>query len=747
MAQQETPSPMAKKASAKTDKAVLKRMHELREWIHTANAAYYGGQDSGISDAEYDRWLVELMAIEEDHPEWVTPDSPTQRVGAPLEEGSSFEKVEHAVPMLSIASLFAEEEVRDFEEKIERFLGVDDDRQLSWSVEPKFDGVSASLTYEKGVFVRGITRGNGKVGEDITANLKTIRNLPLRLQEGLFPIPDLLEVRGEVLIATARFHEFNKERVARDQPLLANARNATAGALRRNDPAEVARYPLEFYSYSAPRIEYHGKSAGADVGLFGEEAPVAAQASGGSAESGSIESQSQLFEALQAWGFPVSGYQEVAHGLDECLAYHDRLEAGRDAIPFEIDGVVCKLDGFAIRERLGRTARSTRWQYAHKFAPRSEVSTLLAIEIQVGTKGRLTPRAHLVPVGVGGVTVRHATLHNEEHVQNLGLHPGDRVYLERAGDVIPQVTGVASLAKGTAPEEWERGLPASLRDAEGELRNGVVWRFAQDFVMPEQCPACGTNVERSGKYVICPNSLGCIPQRMGRTILFAARAGIEIESIGEKGVEQLFTEGLISSPADLFYLKKEDLMELEGWGEKSAANLIKELAASRNIPFGKFLSSLAIPGLGGTVGDLLATNFASLEELQAADSDTLQHIDGLGPVTTGHILEWFEEPQNLAMLERMFDGGVTLVHTDKSEGGVLDGLRVVFTGTLEGITRAEAKKWVEDAGGKVSSSISAKTDLLIQGGKPGSKAKKALDLGVEVLDEAQFRERLGQPPE
>ena len=733
---------MEKKASSKVDAVV--RVAELRDWIHTANAAYYGGKDSGVSDAQYDRWLQELIALETQHPALLTSDSPTQRVGAPLEEGSSFKKVEHAVPMLSIESLFAEEDVRDFEEKIERFLGLDESRELTWSVEPKFDGVSASLTYENGVFVRGITRGNGKVGEDITANLKTIRNLPLRLKAGKYPVPVLLEVRGEVLISTARFEAFNLERVERGQPLLANARNATAGALRRNDPAEVARYPLEFYSYSAPRIQFEGQvpSEGVpDTDLFGG-AVEESKAQGASTDI-AIESQSELFGALEQWGFPVSGYQEIAQGLDECLAYHDRLEEGRDDIPFEIDGVVCKLDGFAIRERLGRTARSMRWQYAHKFAPRSEVSTLLAIEIQVGTKGRLTPRAHLVPVGVGGVTVRHATLHNEEHVQNLGLHPGDRVFLERAGDVIPQVTGVAALAKGEAPEDWDAGLPESLKGADGKLRKGVVAGFGQDFAMPEKCPACGVSVERSGKYVICPNSLGCIPQRMGRTILFAARAGIEIESIGEKGVEQLFTEGLISSPADLFFLKKEDLMELEGWGEKSAANLVAELAASREIPFGKFLSALAIPGLGGTVGDLLASNFVSLDDLRAADAETLQHIDGLGPVTTGHIVEWFAEPENVALLERMFAGGVTLKHSAKSEGGALAGLRVVFTGTLENITRAEAKKMVEDAGGKVSSSISAKTDLLIQGGKPGSKAKKAEELGVEVLDESQFRARLG----
>ncbi|MCA9001156.1 MAG: NAD-dependent DNA ligase LigA, partial [Planctomycetes bacterium] len=600
-------------------------------------------------------------------------------------------------------------------------------------------GVSASLIYENGLFVRGITRGDGKVGEDITSNLKTIRNLPLRLKEGKYPIPELLEVRGEVLISTERFLAFNKERIERGQPMLANARNATAGALRRNDPAEVARYPLEFYSYSAPRIVFSGAPPQGEVGLFGESVAEAKA----EAPEVAIASQSELFGALVEWGLPVSGYQEVAHGLEECLAYHDRLEEGRDDLPFEIDGVVCKLDDFAIRERLGRTARATRWQFAHKFAPRSEVSTLLAIEIQVGAKGRLTPRAHLLPVGVGGVIVRHATLHNEEHVKNLGLHPGDRVFLERAGDVIPQVTGVAALAKGKAPANWQEELPDSVKDAAGKPRQGIIWKFGQEFAMPETCPACGAAVERSGKYVICPNSLGCEPQRMGRTVLFAARAGIEIESIGEKGIEQMFQAGLISSPADLFHLKYEDLVGLDGWGQKSAANLIQELEASREIPFGKFLSALAIPGLGGTVGELLAANFSSLEELKAADAEVLQHINGLGPVTTGQILAWFAEPANLALLDRFFAGGVHLTYGRKGAGGALAGMRVVFTGTLEGITRAEAKKMVEDAGGTVSSSISSKTDLLIQGGTPGSKAKKAQELGIEVLNEAEFRARLG----
>ena len=701
-------------ASAADKRKAAKLAAQLSE----ANHAYYVEGASSVSDAQYDAWFRELLALERAHPELRGPDSPTQRVGAPLPEGSSFEKVPHAVPMLSIESLFEAEQVLDFEGKIRRFLGVEEGEILEFSVEPKFDGVSAALIYEKGRLVRGLTRGDGEVGEDIFANLRTVRNIPLQLAGDAKDWPDLLEVRGEVLIARDRFEEFNERRVAEGLPRLANARNATSGALRRNDPAEVARYPLEFHTYSAPRME------------------------GGALRS---ETQSALFEILQGWGLPISGYQEVAKGIDACLAYHARIEAARDEIPFEMDGIVAKLDRFDLRQRLGRTARATRWQYAHKFAPREEISTLLAIEVQVGAKGRLTPRAHVAPVHVGGVVVRHTTLHNEDNVQSLGLHPGDRVFLKRAGDVIPQITGVAELAKGKPPKEWLEQRPESLLADDGELRPGVIAGYGEAFAMPERCPACGTPVVRSGKYVTCPNVRGCLPQRMGRTIHFAARAGIEIESIGEKGIAQLFEAGLIEDPAGLFLLREEDLLQLERWGEKSARNLVRELEGSKQIPFGKFLASLAIPGLGETVGDLLAGHFATWDELVASDADTLEHIDGLGPKTTAQLLAWFGDEHNLAMVERFWKAGVTLVYPDSQAGGSLQGKRVVFTGTLQHTTRAEAKKLVEDAGGKVSSSVSSKTHVLVQGGKPGSKAKKAEELGLEVWDEPTFRARLGLP--
>ena len=404
-----------------------KRAAELREVILEHDRLYYLEGKPRISDGEYDALFRELKALEAEHPELLVPDSPTQRVGAPLEEGRGFDKVEHAVPMLSIESLFDPEEVREFARKIRRFLGTEEEESddLVWQVEPKFDGVSASLIYEGGQLVRGVTRGDGSVGEDITANLRTVRNIPLVLTGEASTIPSLLEVRGEVLIARERFERFNVQRVERGQPSLANARNATAGALRRNDPAEVARYPLEFHLYAAPRME-------------------------GGPE---VATQDELNAVLLGWGLEASDFGRRVVGLEACLEYHAELEQRRDELPFEVDGVVAKLDDLDLRRRLGATAGATRWQYAQKFAAQEASSLLRAIEIQVGANGRLTPRAHVDPVEVMGVTVRHATLHNKTHVESLGIRVGDRVFLRRAGDVIPQITALAEEAPKKEPKD------------------------------------------------------------------------------------------------------------------------------------------------------------------------------------------------------------------------------------------------------------------------------------------------------
>jgi DNA ligase (NAD+) len=696
---------------AATDPA--ERIAELCRQLELHARRYYLEGNSEISDAEYDGLFRELQDLEAANPEFVRDDSPTRRVGAPLPEGQGFDKVTHAVPMLSIESLFAREDVVEFVGKIHRFLGLDPEVPLDWHVEPKFDGVSASLIYEGGQLVRAVTRGDGRVGEDVTANLRTVRNLPLRLDTGTRPAPDLLEVRGEVLIARARFLEFNRRREAAGEPVLANPRNATAGAIRRNDPARVAHYPLELHTYDAPRVE------------------------GGPA----FETQTELMAALKAWGLPDSGYARSVLGLEAALDYHDRLEAERDGLPFEVDGVVCKLDRLDLRGRLGATSRATRWQYAHKFAAVEAVSTLRAIEVQVGANGRLTPRAHLDPVEVMGVTVRHTTLHNRDHVLALGLRVGDRVFLKRAGDVIPQITGVAAPAEGDAPEDWDERIPESLRTQDG-VRPGATVAWRGDFAMPSNCPACGTEVLEEGKLFRCPNVFECRPQLVGRTLLLAGRGGFEVESIGEKMVEQLFDAGLLDSPADLFVLDKvarESLVGLERWGEKRLDNLLRELDEARDVPLERFLASLGIPDVGPSTGRLLARHFGGLEPLREADEEALMQVDGIGPEVARKLGLWFAEPRNLEVLRRLLeDGRVRPQAPAAGEQGAFAGKSVVFTGTLEAMTRAEAKKVIEDQGGRVSSSVSPKTDYLVVGGKPGSKAKKAEGLGVTVLLEDAF---------
>lgn len=699
------------------------RTRELQELLTHYDQLYYNGENPEVSDKEYDALFRELRELEQAHPELVHDESPTQRVGAPLPEGQGFEKVAHEVAMLSIDSLYTEEEVRDFVQKIVRFLGLESDAELVWSVEPKFDGVSAALIYEKGTLVRALTRGNGKEGEDVTANLRTVRGLPLQLDASKRPVPELLEVRGEVLIALEAFERLNRLRIARGESVLANARNATSGAMRRTDPAAVRRYPLEFHAYAAPRVE-----GGPD-----------------------FETQAQVFEALLDWGLSTSAFGQEVQGIDGCLDYHAHMDEERDSLPYEVDGVVVKLDNLALRQRLGATSRATRWQYAHKFKAREATSTLLAIEVQVGVNGRLTPRAHLAPVEVMGVTVRHATLHNEDYVAALGARPGDSVFVKRAGDVIPQVTGVA-LAAGDKPDaDWQERTPESLKDSEGALRKAVVASWGEVFAMPEGCPACDTPVVREGKYVQCPNVDACEPQLLGRTLHLAGRGGFEIDSLGEKTLRQLYGAKLLASPADLFLLDRipaERFLELERWGEKSVAKLFEQLEARRRIPLARFLAALSAPGLGSATGRLLAQSFGTLEAVMGADLVALEHIDGIGPIDGERIVAWFARPASQALIAGLLEGGVQVLAQElgTDSDGVFAGQRVVFTGTLLGTTRAEAKKLVEDAGGRVVSSISAKTDALVQGGKPGSKAKKAEEQGVRVLLEADFRVLLGLPP-
>jgi DNA ligase (NAD+) len=700
-----------------------RRAAALRAEIARHDRLYYVEGKPEVSDKEYDALFRELAQIEADHPDLVTPDSPTQRVGEPLPEGQGLETAAHAVPMLSIDSLFDADEVRDFEARILRFLNLKDS-DLAWVVEPKLDGVSIALIYEKGILTRAITRGDGVTGEVVTANVKTVRNVPLVLDGSKLAVPDLLEVRGEVLMPLEKFKRFNARRVEAGQEPFANPRNTVAGAIRRIDPGEVARYPLEFYFWSAPRIE-------------------------GLRKRTTFATQGEINAALRQWGLPETGLGKVVKGLDACLAYHDELEAKRATLPYEADGIVAKLDRLDLRERLGATSRATRWQYAHKFAAIEASSMLVAIEAMVGNTGRVTPRAHVAPVEVGGVTVRHAGLHNADHVASLGVKIGDRLFLRRAGDVIPQILGVAKAAAGAQPKGWKESLPEELFDEDHEVRAGVTWKWREPFAMPERCPACDTKLVNEGKYWRCPNPR-CLPQVIGRTLILAGGGAFEIDGLGEKQVAQLIDAGLLHEAADLFHLDRdpktrERLIELERWGDKSIDKLFGEIEAHRRVPLARFLVALAITEVGPATAKLLASHFKTLDAVQSATLDELQHVDGIGPEVAARVATWFGERANTKFVERLFAGGVEIVEANVStKSGPFSGKTVVFTGTLESMGRAEGKQVVEDLGGNVASSVSSKTDYLVVGGKPGSKAKKAEELGVKVLLEPEFLKMVGR---
>ncbi len=717
----------------KSEAALARRARELRETIARHDRLYYIDGAPEVSDAEYDALFRELKELETAHPGLAVLDSPTRRVGAPLPEGSSLAVIPHAVPMLSIDSLFTADEVRDFEASILRFLKLDD-RELAWVVEPKFDGVSASLVYEKGVLVRAVTRGDGEKGEDVTANLRTVRDIPLVLDGSKRAVPARLEVRGEVLMRREAFARLNARRTAQGLEPFANPRNTVAGAVRRNDPAEVARYPLEFHPWAVPAFE----------GV-------------------KFETQVELGAAIAAWGFQDLGLARRVVGIEAAIAAHDELEARRADVPFDMDGVVAKLDRLDYRERLGATSRATRWQYAHKFAALEATTRLRAIETMVGNGGRLTPRAHVDAVEVGGVTVRHATLHNADYVAALAVKIGDTVFVRRAGDVIPQITSVAVAATGRAPAGWDDGVPGELRAvvaggasadsraSSPSIRPGVAWEWREEFAMPSSCPACGTASVQEGKYWRCPNS-ECPPQRIGRTLILVSGDAFDIDGLGEKQIGQLYGAGFLRSSADVFHLDRfEDaakkLADLDRWGEKTVANLFAELEKARAVPLARFLVSLAIPDVGPATAKLLAAHFHSLDGVRAATLDELQHVDGVGPESAARVRRWFESDANVAFVERLRAGGVAiLAPTANSTTGVFSGKSVVFTGTLEGLGRAEAKKVVEDLGGRVGSDVSAKTNILVVGGKPGSKAKRAAELGVRVMLEPEFLELVGRKP-
>jgi DNA ligase (NAD+) len=582
--------------------------------------------------------------------------------------------------MLSLDSDQTEEALRRFTDRVERGLG-DGDR-VEWVVEPKLDGLSIELVYENGLLVRASTRGDGVRGEGITENARTIRSIPLRLREGARSVPALLAVRGEVIIRLDAFEALNERLIAEEKPPFANPRNAAAGALRQLDPKVTASRPLEAYAYDVL------SSSGLDVAT-----------------------QWETLGALRDWGFLVNDHSERASNADAILAYHARLDETRDDLPFEIDGVVIKLDDLAAREELGYTSRHPRWAFAFKFPPRVEQTRIERILASVGRTGVVTPVAIMEPVNIGGVTVTRATLHNREELARKDVRPGDLVRIQRAGDVIPQVIG-------RVEEEDRERAPA--------------------FRMPEVCPSCETVLVERGPFTVCPNSFGCRAQLKGRIQYFGSRGALDIEGLGEETARLLVDEGLVERLPDLLNLTAEQLVELEGFAALSAGNLVAAIEAASKPELYRFLAALGIPEVGGAVSRSLARHFGTLDAVMDADEEALAEVDGVGPIMAARIASFFKEPHNAENLARLTERMEVQAAEAAPTGGALDGKTFVFTGGMESMSRGEAKKKAEALGARVTGSVSKKTDYVVAGSDAGSKLEKANALGVTVLDETGF---------
>ncbi|MDH3297628.1 MAG: NAD-dependent DNA ligase LigA [Gemmatimonadota bacterium] len=641
------------------------RIEELRTEIRRHDILYYGDDRPQISDEVYDELFSELKALEGEFPQLVALDSPTQRVaGTPL---SRFETVNHEAPMLSLDSDQDPAALRRFDERIRKALG--EDRELRYVVEPKLDGLSIELVFEDGRFVRASTRGDGLRGEDVSANVRTIRSIPLRLRDDGLPVPHRLSVRGEVIIRSREFAELNERLMNEGREPFANPRNSAAGSLRQLDPELAASRPLEAFVYDALHVE-----------------------------GASFASQTEVRQALAAWGLRVSERVRVASDIDAVLEYFSEIEAERDDLPYEIDGIVVKLDDLADRERLGSTARHPRWAFAFKFAPRAEVTRILAIAASVGRTGVVTPVALMEPVQIGGVTVSRASLHNREEVARKEVREGDLVRVQRAGDVIPQVV------ERIEEKGRERG---------------------PEFQMPASCPSCGTDlIDR------------------GRIQHFGSRQGLDVEGLGEETARLLVAEGLVKRLPDLFLLTTADLVRLEGFAELSASNLIRALGEASRTELRRLLYGLGIPEVGAAVARDLATHFRSIEAVRAADPEALAEVAGVGPVMADRIAGFFAEPHNRDNLDELL-AHLTVEQSEPASSGELSGKSFVFTGGLETLSRSEAKALVEARGARVSGSVSAKTDFVVAGESAGSKLAKAEELGLEVLSEEDFRRMLG----
>ena len=660
-----------------TPREIVERAQKLRVRIEDANRRYYVLDAPTIDDAEYDRLFRELQELEASHPELASPDSPTQRVGAAPAE--AFRTVRHRVPMLSINNAFADEEVAAFDRRVREGLGVE---SVEYACEPKFDGLAINLTYEDGALVRGATRGDGYSGEDVTANLRTVRPIPLRLHSTA--PPRRVEVRGEVLMYRRDFDALNVRQREKGEKEFANPRNAAAGSLRQLDPRITASRPLRFFAYGLGEAE--------DLRL--------------------PETQARLLDLLADLGLPVCETREVAKGVDGMLAFYHQLAAKRARLPYDVDGVVYKVNRLDRQRELGFVARAPRFALAHKFPAEEATTEVTAIEVQVGRTGAVTPVARLQPVFVGGATVTNATLHNEDEVRRKDVWRGDLVVVRRAGDVIPEIVRVAKPG------------PRGRADA---------------FRMPKQCPECQSAVVRLPDEAVarCTGGLYCPAQRKQALLHFASRRAMDIDGLGEKLVDQLIDGGLVRTPADLYKLTLDGLASLERMGEKSAQNLLAELERSKNATLPRFIYALGIRNVGEATARDLANHFGALEPLMAADEEALQRVADVGPVVALSIRRFFEEAHNREVIKALRKAGV---HWEEGKRratgrGRATGKSFVLTGTLPGMTREGATELIESHGGRVTSSVSKKTDYVVAGTEAGAKLARAEALRVPIIDE------------
>ena len=662
--------------------AIEKKIESLREKIRYHEHRYYVLDDPEITDAEFDKLINELKKLEAEHPDLITPDSPTQRVGGKPREG--FVKAKHSSPMLSLDNVYSEEELRDWERRVQELSGRND---VEYVCELKLDGMSLALRYAGGHLERGITRGDGSEGEDVTANVRTVRSVPLSIPRKKLDkagIPSDFEVRGEMLMPIAGFRKMNEERERQGLAVFANPRNATAGTVRQLEPSITAQRRLDYFPYMLLK---DGRTY--------------------------FDRHSETMDALEAAGFKVNPNRKLAKNLQEVWKFIQSWEAKRDSLPYEIDGIVVKVDRTALQRELGFTGKAPRWAIAYKYAARGGVTLIEDILVQVGRTGKLTPVAALKPVPIGGTTVSRATLHNMDEIERLGVKIGDWVEVERGGDVIPKVVKVVE------DKDHPRG--------------------DKQFDMPEHCPVCGSNVVRMEDEADyrCVNA-NC-PAKLRETILhFASRHVMDIDGLGEALVNQLTERGMVKNVADLYRLTKDDLLQLERMGDKSAQNVLNEIEASKKLPLERVIYGLGIRFVGERTAQFLAEHFGSLDAVMKADAEELEEVNEVGPRIAESIVEFFGDEHNRKMVSDLRKAGLTFTGRKKEKGTKLAAKTFVLTGTLERYTRDEAKKMIEDAGGRVSGSVSKKTDYVVAGSDAGSKLDKARELGVKVVGEEEL---------